>query len=224
METLKKLFTVIRGSVRESAECVIDGNAVRILGQEIHESEVSISRAKNDLAKVIAERIHLQREIGWLQASISDYEARAVSALKNNLEADAERFAQWIAENEPVLHDLENKHAQLELYEADLNENLKSVIRQINHYRRELRLVQATNSSQKASAYIQKSTDNLDSRLLDMQSTLQRIHLKQQEFTDFAKARNKVDQALETSCSTRSGFDLLEKLTAQDVLKRLKAL
>jgi phage shock protein A len=222
MNTLIKLFTAVRGGVRESAETVIDANAIRILSQEIHESEVAVAKAKSDLTNVIAERIRLKREIKNLTSSILDREAQTATALINNHETDARELAKWIADNEPILIDLKNKYQQLNQYESELKKSLMSVVRQIEHYHRELRLAQATDSSQKATRRLLTSAGNLDTKLSNINSTLQRIHSKQQDFVDIVAARENVELTLDNGNIPKHSVHMLPKTSVDDVLKKIK--
>ena len=57
MRVFAKLFTAVRGGVREAAEVVVDANALRIFEQEIYECESALQQAKKDLSRVMAEKL-----------------------------------------------------------------------------------------------------------------------------------------------------------------------
>jgi len=222
MEAIFKLFTAVRGGTREVLETAIDANAIRILRQEIHEAEAAVAKAKKDLTQVVAEKIRLFREISTMEAALSDRETQVGEALKKGQQDAARHSAVWIADNEPVLLDLRDKHRKLEGYENDLTRSLKTVVRSIDDYRRELRMVQATESSHAASRRIQRSASLLGSQLTGMDETLQRIRRKQEGFIDSMAAREDVERSLGTAVQG-PGFPVhLPKVDVEAVLQRIR--
>jgi len=223
MQLLSKLFSAVRGGTRESLEMVVDANALRIMDQEIHDTETIINRSKQDLMQVVAEKIRLEREIKALKASLGHVEEKVLKALENENEEIAHEQASWIAENEVVLRDAQQKHRQLEKYELDLSRQLKKAIRQMQHYRREWRMAKATESSQLASKRIHNRNHNLGSQISNMENSLRRIQEKQMDFADSLLAREEVEDSLSDPVP---GFGTPIKPhpeSAASVLARIKA-
>lgn len=196
MHLITKLFTAVRGSARESLEVVVDANALRIMDQEIHDTESAINRSKHDLMQVVAEKIRLCREITALKKSLQHVENKVLTALENDEHDIANEHAVWIAENESILRDAEQKHQQLQKYETDVKNQLKKAIRQMQHYRREWRMVKATASSQAASKRIDHRNFHLGSHIGNMEDSLRRIQHKQQDVVDIMVAREEVEDSL----------------------------
>ena len=196
MHLISKLFTAVRGGTRESLGMVVDANALRIMDQEIHDTETVINRSKQDLMQVVAEKIRLEREINALKASLGHVEEKVLKALENEDEETAHDQASWIAENEAVLRDAQQKHRQLEKYELDLTRQLKKEICQMQHYRREWRMAKATESSQMASKRIHNRSHNLGSKISNMEDSLHRIQQKQMDFADSMLAQEEVENSL----------------------------
>ena len=63
MSVIKRVVTLLRGSVREIGESVVDANATRIYEQEIVDARQSIAAARDDLATVMAREMQTAREI-----------------------------------------------------------------------------------------------------------------------------------------------------------------
>jgi phage shock protein A len=124
------------------------------------------------------------------------------------------------------LADQRDKLRQLEAYQARLEKSLRSANTQVQDYRRELRMVQATASAQTASRQVAGSTHTIVTRTADMQSSLQRIKQTQQAMADQMDALAQVERAV-------NGRDLEERLRsvgcsqnadpAAAVLERIKA-
>ena len=56
MGIIHKLATALRGSMRESAEQLVDANGLRIFAQEIHECKTNIQHSKQQLAAIIVQK------------------------------------------------------------------------------------------------------------------------------------------------------------------------
>ena len=124
MGLIQKLATAVRGGVREVLETTVDANGLRILAQEIHECEHAIQLAKQDLSRVSAERIRLQRENATLESAIEKRELQAATALEQDDDGLAREVAQWIVSQEAILRDQRRKQQQLEAHEAHVKQGL----------------------------------------------------------------------------------------------------
>ncbi len=225
MDLLKKIGTAFRGGSREVLEGVVDANSIRILTQEIHDADMTVQSAKQNLCNVSAERIRLERESERLTQTLEEKELQAIVAIKDGNNEQAERIAQWIADTEVISADLHEKHNQLKLHEADLKQGLRTIVNQIEHYRRELRMVQATESAQSAVKKINSQENKFPKQLADVKSSLVRIRENQQNFSDKLTAANNIESEL-------SGYLLGDRLCdkkqmgspdmASTVLKRLR--
>ena len=222
MQLITKLFTAVRNDTRESLELVVDANALRIMDQEIHDTETIINRSKQDLMQVVAEKIRLDREIKALKVSIAHVEESVLTALENDEQGIAHEQASWIAENEAILKDAQQKHQQLEKYEVDLTRQLKKTIRQMQHYRREWRMAKATENSQMASKRIHNRSHNLGSQISNMEDSLQRIQQKQMDFADSMLAREEVENSLTGPVSSFGTRTKPPVESAESVIARIK--
>ena len=50
MSILKKMFTALRGGVREVGESIVDANGIRIFEQEIEDAKNALNKAKTSIS------------------------------------------------------------------------------------------------------------------------------------------------------------------------------
>ena len=90
MTILGKILTLLRGSVRELGESVIDANGTRIYEQEIVEAKAAVAKAKEELTSVMAKQMQSAREIDRLKGEIDRFEKLAIASLEKQEERLAE--------------------------------------------------------------------------------------------------------------------------------------
>lgn len=222
---MQKLTTIVRGSVRESADIIIDANAVRIFEQEICDCEMGIRTAKASLTVVVAEKIKLQRQIDQCQQTIRMREEQAIEAISKQFGDLPEQLAEAIAQEESALEKMQASLNDLAGQELSLTKSLKATINKIQSYRRELELAKATERSQQAQQALHGQYKKVDLSGAELEESLARIKNKQQRFDDQLAAQHQVHSDL-------SGEGLDEQLKQQGigqedkakaVLERLKA-
>ena len=54
MSVWGKLFTAVRGGANEAGEAIVDSQAMRILDQELRDTDNSLRKARGDLANMMA--------------------------------------------------------------------------------------------------------------------------------------------------------------------------
>jgi len=217
MRLIHKLMTAVRGGTRESLEVVVDANALRILDQEIIDCENDIQRAKQELTRVVAKKLRLQREIDILAKSVTEKEQRAVTALSNEQKDMALDIAQSIAKSEALLENQQQKLNKLNEFSSQLELSLKSALQQVENYRSELRMARATSSAQQASERLVSSGTGIANGLLEMKSTLGRIQHTQQRFADNLEAAMQVEQSISPNPSSNT----TEKDAIDEVMARI---
>lgn len=220
-----KLFTAFRGIASEAGETIIDTQAIRILEQEVRDAKKHWDEAKENLAKVVAEQIGIEREVKRFKQTIAEYEEYAIQSLDKGNEALATEIAEKVA-------DLENELAVqlsvLESYHININtlkQNIRNTELHIKSMEREISVVKTTESVQKANIAAANKFSGSNSALRSATDSLERIKQKQQQKADQLKAAMELQQQ-------ESGSDLHEKLkqagliseaiSTQTVLARLK--
>ena len=227
MSVLRDLFTALRGGASEVGEAVIDANAVRILEQEIRDAETAIGKAKQSLTRMKGTEIRLKREIGVLDADISDYEQKAMAALNNGEEALATEVAERIAELESDRNDKGSEQASLDAEINKIHAMIKARERTIQKNKRELDKVRTVRELQRATESVSSNFAATGSSEHRVAKALERVKAKQQNWQDRM-------QAGEWMADKEGGDDLDAKLRekgigdggspgASDVLARLKA-
>ena len=226
MGLFSKLLTAFRGATTEASEAILDTQAMRILEQEVRDAKKHLDEAKENLAKVIAEQMGVEREIKRLQKSIEEYEEHAVQALdkgENQLaEEIAEKIADWENElnaQQQVLENYNSSISTLKQHIKDTEHNLKSMEREIN-------VVKTTESVQKANAATAPKLSGSTSALRKASDSLERIKKKQQQKADQTKAARELQQQESNSDLSeklsKTGI-LQDKMSSQSVLERIKA-
>ncbi len=227
MSVWKKLFTAMRGAATETGEAIVDTQAIRILEQEMRDAKKHLDQAKENLAKVIAEKMSVEREVKRLQATIAEHEGYATQALDKGNESIALEIADKIAE---FSNEFEAQQKVLESYNgtvASLKQTIKNTERNIKSLEREVSVVKTTESVQKASAAAAAKHSGTSSALRSATDSLERIKAKQQQRGDQMKAAMELQQessgeSLQAKLreagivtGSASGNAILEKLKAK---------
>lgn len=226
MGVFSKLFTAVKGLFVEAGEAIVDTQALRILDQEMRDAKKHLEEAKENLTKVIAEQMGVEREVNRLKKSIQEYEGYAMQALERGDEKLAGEIAEKIAEQE---NELEAQQTVLNGYNnniSTLKQTIRNTERNIKTMEREISVVKTTTSVQKASEAAAAKFSGTTTSLRSATDSLERIKQKQQEKSDQMAAALKMQQE-------ESGDNLKEKLkdagiitgsaSGKSVLDRLKA-
>jgi phage shock protein A len=117
MGFFSKLFTALRGTTHEVGEAIIDSQALKILEQEMRDARKHLEEARENLARVIAEQMGVEREVKRLQKAVEEYENYAIQALEKNNENLASEIAEKVAELE---NELEAQKSMLTSYDSSV--------------------------------------------------------------------------------------------------------
>ncbi len=227
MGVLRDMMTAIRGGATEVGEAIVDANALRILEQEIRDAETAIDKAKQSLTRLKSGEIQLKREITTLDADISDYERKAVSALNVGEESLATEAAERIAELEAERNEKRTEQSALDTEVNKIHAMIKARERTIQKNKRELEKVRTMEELQRATTSVSKNFAATGSSSHRVSEALERVKTKQQGWKDSMEAGEWLEEK-------ESSDDLDAKLrakgigpsssgSASDVLARLKA-
>ncbi|EIJ43504.1 phage shock protein A (IM30), suppresses sigma54-dependent transcription [Beggiatoa alba B18LD] len=227
MGVFGKLFTALRGAATETGEAIVDTQALRILDQEMRDARTNLDEAKENLAKVIAEQMGVERSVKKLADRVKEYEGYAMQAMDKGDEKLATELADEVARAE---NELAAQQAVLDGYNNNIN-NLKNIIRNternIVSMEREISVIKTTESVQKASTAAATKFTGMNSSMRSATESLERIKQKQQQRSDQMNAAIQLQQE-------ESGDGLQSKLAqagiipekgtnSNAVLERLKA-
>ena len=226
MSMWKQLVTLVRGTAHEAGQAAVDKRALVILDQQIRDAQTAQGKARDDLATLTAKRRLIEKELEALTAQRDKYEASARAAMQRS---DMD-LAREVAER---LASIETEGATKGPQIADMRsaeDRIRGIIRQsdgkIQALSREVEVVRANESVQKAQASVAASYGGTISSMGSAADSLKRI--KEQQAIRDEKFRASAE--LE---DMRTGADLDAKLrnagllegssTADDILARLAA-
>lgn len=179
MSVWGKLFTAFRGGVNETAEKVADGQAMRILDQELRDADGALRQARSDLAGLMATAKRIEKRVEEARAK----EQRDIQSARAAMEAGREDLARGLAER------VATSRAELARDEADLEQmrqqqqvmmrTVKETEARIGTMKREVESVKATDSLQRAQKAIASSHAGVNSRLGSAMGSLERIRDRQ---------------------------------------------
>ena len=223
---LNKIWTALRGGVREMGDAIVDSNGIRIFEQEIIDAKDSIQQAKTNLTEVMARKMQAERKVSKLVEEIRNHEGYVGKALDNNDEALALEVAGKIATMEAEKGEQDAIVRRLTGQVEQLKAHIRKAEKLIADHERELSIVHTTESVQKATEQVVENVAANNSTLNTARQSLERIKAHQEMRQDQLEAGELLDKEL-------SGGDLDSKLeeagikgetaTATDILARIKA-
>lgn len=175
-----KLWTALRGGVREIGDAVVDANGIRIFEQEIKDAEANIATAKKSLTEVMARKMQAARKVDELTKAIQQNEGFAEQALSQNNEALALEVAGKIAGMENDRTEQASIVARLDSQIEQLKAHIKKAEKLIADHERELALVRTTESVQKATEQVVENVAANNSALNSARESLERIKKRQE--------------------------------------------
>ena len=210
MSLWQKLNSLMKASAQDPLQQLVDVNSLRIFEQEIRDAETAITRAKRELACVIAERKRIFRHNESLIEAITTRAAQALAAMEKQQDQLALDVAERIAEDEVLLKQQQEQLKALVQQEAYLRKQLREAARAIARYRSELRMAQANRNANTAVAQLRGYSQGLHSRITAMDESVEKIKSRNEAFMDFDHAL----QEVEAECS---GGQLDEQLHAAGI-------
>jgi phage shock protein A len=194
MSVLKKLATLMRSSVREIGESVVDANATRIYEQEILDAKHNVAQARGDLTGVMAKEMQSAREIERLRGEVARYEALALEALTKQQDTLAGEVAGRVAELELELDEQTKAHASYAVQVARLKELIKGAEAKIREHERQIVMAKTTESVYRATRSIADSVDGTGSKLLSAKESLERIRQRHEDLSDRMTAAEQLER------------------------------
>ena len=226
MSMLAKLSALFRGTAHDTAQGVVDANALKILDQEIRDADNAQGKARDDLSGLVARRRMAETELKSFQDQIAKYEGSARTALDRGQNDLALEVAGRIAELETQIGDRGPLIENMKAAEVRLRAAIATTDQKIETLRREIDIVKVNDSVQKAQSSVALQSAGAQSRIGSAADSLQRIKQRQA----IQEEKLIAGQELEDK---RTGADLDAKLkaagilpghsSANDVLARLQA-
>ncbi len=219
MGILTKLATLTRGAARESAEVLLDANAIRIFEQEIVDVENTIRLRKQSMSEVLVARKQVDREIESVQDVIEKREAQASELLNENDKTDlVEEIAADIVQYETMLSDLKSQSEVMSKRIMKTETTLRKSLAEITQYRRDLRLAKA---KQMNTSVLAKES-NLPKQLSELEHTRQHVTGLQTGDDDRESVWEEMEGRVGTHDVNKKLSDLEQQKKKDVVLARIK--
>ncbi len=223
---LNKLWTALRGGVREMGDAIVDSNGVRIFEQEIKDAQDSIEQAKRSLTEVMARKIQAERKVTALTEDITTNESYASQALNKGDEALALEVAGKIAQLEDERGQQTAIVNRLSHQIDQLKGHIKNAEKLIAEHERELSIVRTTESVQRATEQVVENVAVNNSAINSARDSLERIKKRQEMAQDRLTAGELLEQEMnggDLDSKLESAGIKGEKHDAAAVLARIKA-
>lgn len=226
MSVFAKILTLLRGSVREIGDSIVDANGTRIYEQEIIDAKAAVAKAKEELTLVMAKEMQAAREIERLRGEVAKYENLAVEALGKQQDALAEEVAGRVAGLETQLDEQIAAHANYVANVAKLKQLIQAADARLRDHERELAMAKTTESVYRATQTISQNIGVGGSRLGSAKESLERIKQRHQDMADRLIAGEQLEdefgtRALEKKLESAGIGDNAER--ARKVMDRIRA-
>lgn len=226
MNVWSKMLTALRGGANEVGEAVVDGQALRILDQEIRDADVELRKSKEALAEIMARHKLASDKVTKSAASIAEYEQYALKALDAGNETLAKEVAEKIA-NLEIEQAGEREQAEgFAVSVAQLRKAVTQAEGNIKRLKQQVDTVKATESVQKAQMAVAQRYGGSQAKLQTAVESLERIKQKQAERAAKMEASAELaatsapDDSLEAKL--RAAGIKADNASADSVLARLK--
>lgn len=181
MSILSKLFTLFRGGATEAGQAVVDANALRILDQETRDAQAALTRSRDDLAKLMAQRKLKSDSAEANRRKLGEYEGYMQAALQKNDEALQLEVAQRISDLEAKLGEDDKVITEYDASIAKLRTAVAQGERGLERLRAQIDTVRATESVQRAQATIAARHSGTNAKMRTALDSLERIKQRQAE-------------------------------------------
>jgi phage shock protein A len=210
------LITAFKGHAHNAAESVQDANLMTILEQEIREAKQAIGAAKDEKARMAANRKLKEKSVAELMSEIE----RRTEAARNAKAQGDEPLAIEIIESVLKLRDkAEADQALFDQYKST-EERMDSTIRQsmnkIETLQRKMESAKANEALIKAQKAASTNTTASDGRLASAVDSLARLEQRQAEQQAMLEAAEE-DARLESGADLEAKIKALENPARNDV-------
>ncbi|MEM9716700.1 MAG: PspA/IM30 family protein [Pseudomonadota bacterium] len=220
----KQIFTLVRGRSVDSAEAILDANALTLLRQQIRDAARCVEQSRKALATVMAYSEREKAALAALNEKIADLEIRAQDALAKDDEDLARDAAITIAhledERDATSQTIANYTAEI----ARLRDHLSKSQGVLTQLKRGQRIAEANDKAHRAHGQI---TTLQSSNLEEAAATLKRLQ-DRQAHSDATMAAMEQLSAPENADAmsdrlANAGYGAPKQSSADDVLARLKS-
>ncbi|NMH59025.1 PspA/IM30 family protein [Alteromonas ponticola] len=209
MSVWRKLVTAVKGGATETAQAVVDSQAIRILEQEIREAKDELRKSDHARTQILAKCKLSQQKIDSFNASIAEYEAHARKAVDSDRQLALD-CAQKVADLKSEREQEQSYLDQFKQSEKQLAGNIQQAKANLRRLEQQVDMVKATESVQKAQVAVSSRHMGANSKMKTATESLSRIQERQ-------KLRNAELQAAEELASDESNDDLEKRLASAGI-------
>jgi phage shock protein A len=207
MSVWRKLVTAIKGSANEAAEAVVDANLMKILDQEMREAKDAIGKARDEKARMTANKIMKEKSVAEMMTEI----ARRTEAARTAKQQGDEALAVEIIESVLKLRDkVEADQALADQYkktEEGMDNALKQSQSRVETLQRKIEAAKANEALLDAQKATSVNASSSNARLSNAMASLERLEQRQAH-------QQAVLSAAEEEAQQISGETLEDKIKA----------
>ena len=204
MSVWQKLVTAVKGGANEAAQSVVDGQAIRILEQEIREAKDELRKSDHARTQILAKCKIAQQKVDSINSNIAQYEDHARKAIDTDRQLALD-CAQKVSDLKAELEAEQTYLDQFKKSEVQLAGNISTAKSNLRRLEQQVDMVKATESVQKAQVAVSSRHMGANSRMKTATESLARIQEKQ-------NLRNAELEAAEELAATESTDDLESRL------------
>ncbi|MFC3094653.1 PspA/IM30 family protein [Alteromonas sediminis] len=209
MSVWKKLITAVKGGATEAAQAVADGQAIRILEQEIREAKEELRKSDHARTQILAKCKLSQQKIDGFDQSIAEYEAHARKAADSDRQLALD-CAQKVADLRAQRDSEQTYLDQFRTSEKQLAANIDQAKANLRRLEQQVDMVKATETVQKAQVSVSSRHMGANSKMKTATESLSRIQERQ-------KLKGAELEAAEELAQAESTDDLESRLAAAGI-------
>ncbi|MBO1256514.1 PspA/IM30 family protein [Alteromonas sp. 5E99-2] len=209
MSVWKKLITAVKGGATEAAQSVADGQAIRILEQEIREAKEELRKSDHARTQILAKCKLSQQKVSGLESSIAEFEAHARKAIDTDRDLALD-CAQKVSDLRAQAETEQTYLDQFRSSEKQLAVNIDQAKANLRRLEQQVDMVKATETVQKAQVAVSSRHMGANSKMKTATESLSRIQERQ-------KLKGAELEAAEELAQSESSTDLESRLAAAGI-------
>lgn len=183
MSILSKILTLFRGAATEAGQSIVDQNAVRILDQEIRDAQNESVRAKDELARMMAQQKLSADKLQAKQDKKAEYERHIQGLLAKGDQNLAREVATKVAQLEGEITSEQKDGANLSASVDKMRDALRTADRRIAGLQQQVDQVKVNESLLRAQSAIAARHSGQNAKMSTALDSLERIKTRQAEQT-----------------------------------------
>lgn len=207
MSVWRKLVTAVKGTANEAAEAVVDANLLKILDQEMREAKGAIAKARDEKARMTANRIMKEKSVAELMSEIERRTAAARTAKQQGDEALAVEIIESVLKLRDKAEAEQELAGQYQKTEEGMDTALKQSQSRVETLQRKIEAAKANEALIAAQQATSVNATSSNQRLSNAMASLERLEQRQAH-------QQAVLDAAEAEAKQISGEDLEDRIKA----------